>query len=626
MNSFRFVSIGPIHYINAGEMEEEGGSSPVEPNLIAMLAELQLENPRQSGQASEYAQDTGVPIDPRTPALDSHSMAHFSQHYGADSTMPGSPQYPILSPDGAHHGFYPPMYHGHAPGQSTIVTGEMDLHGQPAFGTEQSVQDYVNAHLAGHYDNVTAGLPDEHHAGLNYQNAMAMYPYGHMGILPGHNWVDGMEQGMYHGSMYPKQLKKFKGMNKALWKGGITQVKSMKVLPFDSEGFASKYQQFHLYMQQCTMLDARNKCLLQRERIGGKPSSHQLALLKAAIDSPQFTVQLVSKVPTIYLLECSMEYEGSKAIQKALDNKKDEEDIIRAIHKALMPYIIELSSDTFGNYIVQKLLIYGPQDVKQQIFSAIRSTLLPLSLHKFGCRVVQCAINNSSPEECELLATDFEPFTLHCVQCPNANHVIQAFMRLDSNQKPEILKQMHAAVCHNAILLAKHEYGCRVLISALESDINADESLRVVRSLETEYIGLSQDQYANFVVQYLVESDAHGARDSVISRVLHSSICSLSCHKYASNLIEKSLIHGSVHQREMLIDAILQDCQSFGEGPIDLALAKFAADRYANYVVKSAIQVAAPMEKQLLASYLRDHIEQLSSTTYGRHLAFFLSN
>ena len=400
----------------------------------------------------------------------------------------------------------------------------------------------------------------------------------------------------------------------------------MKVLPLNSEDFASKYQQFEQYIQQCTMLDAQNKSLLQKERIEGKPSTHQLALLKAAIDSPKFTVQLVSRVPTIYLLECSMEYEGSRAIQKALDDKKDEDDVVRAMYKALMPYVTELSSDTFGNYIVQKLLVYGQKDAKKKICSVIRSKLLPLSLHMYGCRVVQCAINHSSHEECELLATAFEPFTLHCVQCPNANHVIQAFMRLDSEQKPEILKQMHATICQHAILLAKHEYGCRVLISALESDINADESMRVVRSLESEFIGLSQHEYANFLVQYLVESDAYGARDSVISRVLHSSICSLSCHKYASNLIEKSLIHGSVHQRERLIEAILQDCQSYGDGPIDLALAKFATDRYANYVVKRAIQVAAPMEKQLLASYLRDHIEHLSSSPYGRHLAFFLSN
>eukprot|EP00890_Picochlorum_soloecismus_P000752 jgi/Picsp_1/1678/NSC_05152-R1_pumilio homolog 2 len=617
---------GESKEISKGEKVEEGESSHIEPNLIAMLAELQLGNPRQSQQVSGHAHEPGMPVDPRTPALNSIPATQFSHPYGNVTSMTDSPQYPMLSSDGMHHGFYGPMYHGHMPGQNPIVTGEMDLGGQPPYGTEQSVYDQTQTYLTGEYDHTTVGLPAKSHAGLNYQNAMAMYQYGHLGILPGHNWGDGIEQGLYLGSMYPTQLTKPNRMNKMQWRGRAAQKRSMTRLPLDCEDFDSKHQQFEQYVQHCNVLDARNKSLLQTERISGRPSTYQLTILKSAIDSTQFSAQLVSRVPIIYLLECSMEYEGSKAIQKVLDDRKDEDDIVRAIHQALMPYIIELSSDTFGNYIVQKLLAHGKQDIKEQICSAIHDKIFPLSLHKFGCRVVQCAINNSSHEERELLATDFEPFTLHCIQSPNANHVIQAFMRLESEQKPEILEQMHATICKHAILLAKHEYGCRVLISALESDINADESLRIVRSLESEYIDLSQHEHANFVVQYLVESDAYEARDRVISCVLHSSICSLSCHKYASNLIEKSLIHGSVLQREKLIEAILQDCQSYGDGPIDLALATFATDKYANYVVKSAIQAAAPMEKQLLASYLRDHINLLSSSPYGRHLAFFLSN
>lgn len=591
-----------------------------------MLAELQLKSPRRTRQASGHAQEPSGPIDPRTPALDSQPAAQSSRAYGSNSSMSGTSQYPIASSDGMHHGFYGTMYHGQMPGQNPVVTGEMDFRGQPPYGTEHAVQDQLHPHLNRGYDHLTAGVPDESHAGLSYQNAMAMYPYGHVGILPGHNWGDGVEQGMYVRSMYSKPPARRKKMNKMTWKGKSAEKRSMTRLPLDCQDFDSKYQQFEQHVQQCGALDAQGKSILQKERIDGKPSSYQLAVLKSAMDSPQLSAQLISKVPKIYLLECSMEYEGSKAIQKILDDRKGEDDIVRAMYQALMPYITELSSDTFGNYIIQKLSVHGEQDIKQEICSVIRSKILPLSLHKYGCRVVQCAINNASNEECVLLATDFEPFTLHCVQCPNANHVIQAFMRLKSEEKSEILRKMHATICKHAMLLAKHEYGCRVLISALESDINPDESTRVITNLESEYIELSQHEHANFVVQYLVESDAYGARDGVISQVLHSSICSLSCHKYASNLVEKSLIHGSVTQREKLIDAILQGCQNYGEESIDFALAKFATDRYANYVVKSAIQVAAPLERQLLASYLRDHIERLSSSTYGRHLAFFLSN
>ena len=99
-----------------------------------------------------------------------------------------------------------------------------------------------------------------------------------------------------------------------------------------------------------------------------------------------------------------------------------------------------------------------------------------------------------------------------------------------------------------------------------------------------------------------------------------------SCHKYASNLIEKLLLHGSQPQREQIIKTILIESDSISDSPgrAHAAIAKLTADKYGNYVMQMALEVAAPLEKQLLLSYLSEHSNFLRDSTYGKHLLSYL--
>ena len=395
------------------------------------------------------------------------------------------------------------------------------------------------------------------------------------------------------------------------------------LIPLDIDRNEYK-DEFNAAYSQCCLLDERKRKVLLQERTSGHPSPEQLVTIRNMFPTDAFDAVFVSRVPPIYFLECSLEYEGSKALQKVLEDRHDDLALMYALRTVLLPYITELTSDVFGNYVVQKLLEHGDDQIKQQVGSVIVQKALQLSLHFYGCRVVQCAMKHLSQKDCEAMCGSLCPFTLHMVGSQNANHVVQAWMRLDEDKRPKSVVQMHEMICHNPTVLARHEYGCRVLQAAIESNLNPDLSKRAIEQLMHEVADLSGHENANFVIQFLVQTDAYKYRDQIVKQLCLSDIYNLSCHKFASNVVEKALIHGTSNQRDDVIQAILESCQKMTDR-IDLALTNFAADKYGNYVMQSALDVAAPMEKQLLVSYLRQNLSILLSSAYGKHLASILT-
>lgn len=55
--------------------------------------------------------------------------------------------------------------------------------------------------------------------------------------------------------------------------------------------------------------------------------------------------------------------------------------------------------DVFGNFVVQKILEFGPKDHKIRLFEAAKGSILELSKHYYGCRVVQRFIDELDQEQ-----------------------------------------------------------------------------------------------------------------------------------------------------------------------------------------------------------------------------------
>ena len=112
----------------------------------------------------------------------------------------------------------------------------------------------------------------------------------------------------------------------------------------------------------------------------------------------------------------------------------------------------------------------------------------------------------------------------------DANHVIQKIVQ---TVPADHLQCIVNAFVGNVYTFATHPYSCRVLQRILE---NCGD--RMTRSLLEELKGyaqaLMQDQYGNYVIQYIIERGLPYDRSGVICQTF-GQVLHLSKHKFASN-------------------------------------------------------------------------------------------
>jgi hypothetical protein len=70
-------------------------------------------------------------------------------------------------------------------------------------------------------------------------------------------------------------------------------------------------------------------------------------------------------------------------------------------------------------------------------------------------------------------------------------------------------------------------------------------------------VQLGQDQYGNYVIQHVVEQGKPHERDAVYER-LFPHIVVLSQNKFASNVVEKMLLHCTPVQRGAIVEEFLR--------------------------------------------------------------------
>ena len=62
------------------------------------------------------------------------------------------------------------------------------------------------------------------------------------------------------------------------------------------------------------------------------------------------------------------------------------------ILEELQPHALALMTDQFGNYVIQKLLDHGGEDVRAALGKELQGRVLELTVNTFGCRIVQKAL------------------------------------------------------------------------------------------------------------------------------------------------------------------------------------------------------------------------------------------
>ena len=328
-------------------------------------------------------------------------------------------------------------------------------------------------------------------------------------------------------------------------------------------------------------------------------------------------------------LEFCKDQHGSRFIQQELASVAPSEREVT--FNEIRDHILDLSDDVFGNYVIQKFFEFGSDTQKSVLVDKFRGRMQKLSTQMYACRVIQRALEFiDMPQKIDLVL-ELKDCVLPMIKDQNGNHVIQkAIERIPIDQLPFVLNSLNGQIYH----LSTHAYGCRVIQRLLEFG-SADDQTRILEELHDFIPYLVQDQYGNYVIQHILQqrdedmikknmSPSIGKAKQEIIDIVAENVVKFSKHKFASNVVEKAILHGNKEQRRSIMVKILpHDLKHAADLEDDAPMILMMRDQFANYVVQKLVGVTDGEEKKLIVVAIRAYLDKLNSSNSlgNRHLA-----
>lgn len=280
--------------------------------------------------------------------------------------------------------------------------------------------------------------------------------------------------------------------------------------------------------------------------------------------------------------------------------------------------------------------------------AAFKGYVWELSRDKDGCRKLQEFLEESTEDADKVtLLGELRTHVLEAMRCPNANHVLQEFIRkVPPNSLQFVIDELAE---YGFVAVAKHKFGCRIAQRLLEQ-VSPTQLAALLKALLGAPVELSGHASAHFVMACLLEraSDFESQYVAVTEALT----------EFVSSLPVGSKVHCSHQQGESLAcvfkAALETSCGSLETEAMrdakaalanalllrtdvltDLVSAYDKGFRHGPETVKLTVEVAQRTEKQLLEvevaqrteKQLMDLIEKTPETTrYGRELKKKLKN
>ncbi|KAJ7449830.1 armadillo-type protein [Mycena latifolia] len=316
---------------------------------------------------------------------------------------------------------------------------------------------------------------------------------------------------------------------------------------------------------------------------------------------------------TGFVVEFSGDQHGSRFIQEQLPTATSEER--QSVFDEIVPHnTLQLIQDVFGNYVIQKLFEHGTQAQKTVLAKTMEGYVVYLSSNLYGCRVVQKAIESILPDQQASFVQELAPHIMKCVKDSNGNHVIQKVIERVSPDRLGFVSSFSGHVLE----LASHPFGCRVLQRCIQHLPDVQTRPLLDELLHNYTIDLMQDQFGNYVIQFILEHARPEDKALVVAQ-LRGRLLYMARHKFASNVCEKALIHGDADARRLLIEEIMAPASKPDTATPIVSMMK---DQYGNYVLQRALGVAEGEQKEALINAVRPQLTSMRrySTAYSKHL------
>ncbi|GJN15708.1 hypothetical protein PR202_gb02645 [Eleusine coracana subsp. coracana] len=256
------------------------------------------------------------------------------------------------------------------------------------------------------------------------------------------------------------------------------------------------------------------------------------------------------------IVEYSADQHGSRFIQQKLENCTAEEKA--SVFEEVLPHASSLMTDVFGNYVIQKALEVMELDqkidlvreldghvmrcVRDQngnhviqkciecvptehigfVISAFQGQVASLSMHPYGCRVIQRVLEHCGGDSQGQCIID-EILQSACIlaQDQYGNYVTQHVLE---RGKPHERTQIISTLAGQVVTMSQNKFASNVIEKCFQHGDIAERDLLIRQIVEqTEgndnLLLMMKDQFANYVVQKILETCTESQRELLLSRV-----------------------------------------------------------------------------------------------------------
>ncbi|XAR48398.1 hypothetical protein NMG60_11031217 [Bertholletia excelsa] len=293
---------------------------------------------------------------------------------------------------------------------------------------------------------------------------------------------------------------------------------------------------------------------------------------------------------------------GCRLLQKKFEHPTEQE--IQMVLSEVIYRIDELMGDQFGNYLFQKLVSVCDEGQITNIIVSTRLQLIRLSLNPYGTRSVQKLLEHiTSQQQISLVMSALRHGVAALATDQNGHHVIEHCLSHFSNEDNKYLISEIAANCFK---IATNRNGCCVIQSCVAHSQGEYREL-IMAEIIANALLLAEDPYGNYVVQNLLGLKIPDVTQSLL-RQLEGSFASLSCNKYASNVVEKCLTDSGEKQSSKIIMELLRSPK----------ITMLLVDPFGNFVIQSALSVSKGFLRNALLNIVKENAPVMRTNLYGK--------
>ncbi|KAK1394218.1 Pumilio-like 2 [Heracleum sosnowskyi] len=263
---------------------------------------------------------------------------------------------------------------------------------------------------------------------------------------------------------------------------------------------------------------------------------------------------------TGHVVEFSADQYGSRFIQQKLETATTEEK--NMVYQEISPQALTLMTDVFGNYVIQKFFEHGMPSQRRELANKLLGNVLTLSLQMYGCRVIQKAIEVVDLDQKIEMVAELDGHIMRCVvnlsSHPYGCRVIQRVLEHCEDQKTQDKVMGEILACVS--MLAQDQYGNYVVQHVLEHG-KPHERSTIIRELAGNIVQMSQQKFASNVVEKCLTFGDASERQLLVTEMLGTTdenepLQAMMKDQFANYVVQKVLETCSDQERELILSRI----------------------------------------------------------------------